>query len=87
MNQSMVSNTTMNDAKYSIISETPEDIESIKKENNYGTPLDDYYIKEEPLEVVDESNTNYEMKSLDSLKQESLYVEVCNIDATFFKHN
>ena len=89
MSQSFLSNISRDDTKNSInIYEKIGDFSTVKEsgsvKNEYldVTSFKDITIKEESLEAVDDPVTVFKMSNLDSLKQEPLTLQVCNIVGT-----
>ena len=94
MDQSLFSSITDDDSNYlNKINEIPRDVseikdtDSIKNENLDATPVDVIYIKEEPLEAGNNSDTLIEMESFNPPKQEFSSLKVCYIVNALFKYN
>ena len=85
MSQSIVCDSHDEDTKHLIgIKEEPlhapkvTDIDSIKHDTLGAVIKDEMEIKEEPLESIEESGLNTDLRNSDLLNQNSSNIEVCN---------
>ena len=90
LSQIIVGDNPSEDTEYSIdikeeLLDVPSvtDIDSIKHGSTCATIKDEIDIKEEPFEIIDESDFNYEMRSSEPRNSNSSISKVCSLKYSF----